>query len=390
MKVLYIAPVSNFEGRNAASVRLKNLLPLLDERVELSVFSFLDKRSENSKTLVSQINFASRKKRTIFSILTDTFSSSPSVFNVFHQPSAVQKLKEEVARFQPDVIHYDTFATIGLYSLFSDYKAVFHIHDAQSKKYNGWISTESNFLKKIYLMLQKNKVKEIEQTWLPNALKVVVDSAADAYELTQETGASTAVVPLGFNAIEYRPEGKSENLVAPSLVFSGSMSSLQTLDAVRYFYEEIFPLVKKEIPEIRLYLVGSSPHPEISALSADENVVVTGFVEDLSAYLRGGTVYVCPLRIGSGMRTRIVEALATGCAMVTTTEGVTGLYRPDTGLPWLESDDSQVFANYVVRLIKEEETRRGLQVKSAAYAKEQYSWKSMADKLTDIYQNKNS
>lgn len=383
MRVIYISPVADFEGRNAASVRLKNILPKIDKESDLLVFAFSNSSEEKNNILVKNIKYVPKAKRGMLGRISDFLDSRPGVFKTFDNPEAVRALKKAVETFKPDVIHYDTFATIGLYRYFEHIDAVFHIHDAQSKKYDGWIATAAP-ARKSYLKSQKPKVKQIEKSILPKGKVVIVDSAADAELLRRETGANAQVIPLGYDSEEYSLNGNKENLNNPSLVFSGSMSSLQTLDAVQFFVDDVFPLIQKEVPNVTLYLVGSSPHTKILEAGKKDGIFVTGFVDKLSDYLRGATVYVCPLRIGSGMRTRIVEALGAGCAMVTTSEGVTGLAKFEEDV-WLETDDAQVFANYAVMLLNDSEKREAFKLAAYNYAKSKYSWGSMADKILNIY-----
>jgi len=92
-----------------------------------------------------------------------------------------------------------------------------------------------------------------------------------------------------------------------------------------YFYSEIYPIVRKRYPEITFYIVGNDPHPEIQKLSKDPSVVVTGFVEDIRLYLPKSSVFVCPYIYGSGMKNKVLEAMAMGKPVVSTPTGALGI-----------------------------------------------------------------
>ncbi len=108
------------------------------------------------------------------------------------------------------------------------------------------------------------------------------------------------------------------------LVFVGNYKHDPNEDAVLYFARDIFPLIKKEVPGIKLYVVGNSPTPPVEALASDD-IVVTGFVPEVTPYLLDSRVFVVPLRYGAGLKGKIGEALAAGIPIVTTSIGAEGM-----------------------------------------------------------------
>src|SRR5216683_6398485 len=132
------------------------------------------------------------------------------------------------------------------------------------------------------------------------------------------------------------------------LLFVGGFSHTPNVDAILYFCREIFPLVLQRLPQMRLWVVGNAPPPEIVAL-ASENVIVTGYALYLVPYLEAALVSLAPLRFGSGMKGKIGEAMAWGIPVVTTTIGAEGMGLQD-GVDALIADTPEAFARRIIQL----------------------------------------
>lgn len=133
-----------------------------------------------------------------------------------------------------------------------------------------------------------------------------------------------------------------------NIMFLGGFDHLPNVDAVKYFVQEIFPGIKREIPDIKFYIVGSNPPKEIISLNSDDTIV-TGFVKDLSPYFENCRALVAPLRYGAGVKGKIVEAMAHGLPVVTTTVGTEGMDLTE-GENILTADTPEEFARKVVIL----------------------------------------
>jgi len=196
-------------------------------------------------------------------------------------------------------------------------------------------------------------------------------------------------LPLGYDELIYSPEGKTAHLHHPNVMMTGSMIGIQSIDAAEWLCREIMPEVWKEVPNVHVYLVGSNPANEVLALAGrDERIHVTGFVDDLASYLRAADVYVCPLRLGSGMRTRVIEALACGCVVVSTPEGVVGLEcQPKDPKPWIANSTGEGIAMNIRRLLGYgcSDGDQPIQKNNVLNFVKDYSWEGIALLLTKIY-----
>ena len=141
------------------------------------------------------------------------------------------------------------------------------------------------------------------------------ESTIDQRPSANERGSSTINQhPATINqppAPDQPPETSNQQ---PVIVFTGAMDYFANIDGVVWFTKEILPLIKKEIPEIQFYIVGSNPTKEVLSLSSNNGVTVTGYVPDTREYLNKATVVVVPLRIARGIQNKILEAMAMGFA----------------------------------------------------------------------------
>jgi len=389
MKVLYVAP--DFPNNNscAAHVRANQLLPALAKNVDLYVFSYSGASVNESENYEFQFKFVRLGKLNIRSML----SKKPRAFFRYAYDGAVKLFCNMVEEIQPDIIHFDSIATFGLFShihrvvLKKQPKIIFHSHDSVTRLYTNQFLGEKNIVRRLDLWLQLLKIKQVEKNLYPLADLCIVDSHEDVnflQKLTPEI--NVCVLPLGFDDSEYYESGCKVALENPSIVFSGAMGSAQSIDAANYLCRKIMPKVWEKCPETNVYLVGGSPAKQLSELQKlSPRVHITGFVDSLATYLRGADVYACPLRLGSGMRTRVVEALACGCSMVATPDAVVGLKMIEGEDPWILADSTSRFTENIIYLLSNDKKRLELGSRAAKYATSNYSWNNIASVLHATY-----
>ena len=184
---------------------------------------------------------------------------------------------------------------------------------------------------------------------------------------------------LGTERVDIVPNGVDTHFYVPDpgagtpghLLFTGLMNYEPNVEAVQFFTEEVLPLIRTAIPRAKLHIVGAKPAAEVSAL-ASEGVVVHGFVPDLRPYYRDADVVVVPLLQGGGTRLKILEAAASGKAIVSTSLGAEGLdFVPGRDL--MIGDSPPEFAEAVTHLMRDRARRHELGLR-AREASLQYDW----------------
>jgi hypothetical protein len=175
-------------------------------------------------------------------------------------------------------------------------------------------------------------------------------------------------------------------LEGDKIVFTGVMGYAPNEDAALHFVEDIFPLVKARRPEVQFWIVGSEPSERVKALTRIPGIHVTGKVDDVRPYVRSATVFVCPLRVGSGVKNKILAAMAMQKATVATSMSIDGLDLADNREVLL-ADEPQAFAEKVVRLLTDQKAVQQLGVNGLVRVQGQYSWAAMGRELETAIQS---
>ena len=161
------------------------------------------------------------------------------------------------------------------------------------------------------------------------------------------------VIPNGVDHDYFNPAQikESNTFNHPMIMFSGAMDYYANVDGVLWFTKQILPEIKKDIPNIQFYIVGSNPAPEVCALNKNPSITVTGFVKDIRQYYKAADLCVIPLRIARGVQNKVLEALSMDKPVLSTSTAVQGLCPGVKTVLQIE-DDPVKFARKTTRLIK--------------------------------------
>jgi len=192
------------------------------------------------------------------------------------------------------------------------------------------------------------------------------------------------VIPNGVETTRYQPlPPPPEDMQRPAVLFTGKMDFRPNVDAVLWFGRQVWPLVHREYPEARFYVVGKRPHPRLEELSHDPTVAITGYVPDVRPYMAGATVFVVPMRIGGGSRLKLLEAMAAGLPIVATSMGAEGVDVTD-GEHLLLADEAEAYAQAVCALLSDKDRRQALGQRAQQRAAT-WDWAYIAPRLDDVY-----
>jgi glycosyltransferase involved in cell wall biosynthesis len=190
-------------------------------------------------------------------------------------------------------------------------------------------------------------------------------------------------INTGVDLEYFRPP--KEPCADARIIFVGAFQHSPNVDAMLYFCKEILPIIRREIPALELLIVGSKPPPVILDLAADPLIHVSGFVPDTRPYMARSSVYIVPLRLGVGIRGKILEAWGMEMPVVSTSVGCAGL-RYGNGRNLLVADTPEQFAGQVLTLIKDPEMRRRVGVEGRKTAERYYGWENSVGQLDALYQ----
>jgi glycosyltransferase involved in cell wall biosynthesis len=202
-----------------------------------------------------------------------------------------------------------------------------------------------------------------------------------AYLLQQDATLKLSIVPMGVDLEYFQP---TSSTYQPHLLFTGTMSYFPNWDAALYFHDKIFPLIQTVHPETIFYIVGNHPPEQIKRLANRNNVVVTGHVPDTRPYFEQAAVFVSPLRSGSGIQVKNLEAMGMSVPVVTTSIGALGL-EAKAGRDVLVADTPEAFAKHVINLIQSPDRRQKIGNAGRQLVEAKYDWPILTHRLEVVY-----
>ncbi|HET8760891.1 MAG TPA: glycosyltransferase family 4 protein [Nitrospiria bacterium] len=214
---------------------------------------------------------------------------------------------------------------------------------------------------------------------------VAAVSPDDAKRLAADGVRNVTVVPNGVDVAFYT-ESPAPVKDPRTLIFIGWMRHDPNVDGLLFFLNEVWPLIVQDLSDARLVVIGAPVPASVRRAAARvPGVELAGYVPDVRSPLRAATVSVVPLRVGGGTRLKILESMAAGTAVVSTSVGCEGLgLEPNRHL--VVADDPAAFASGVVRLLRDPALRQRLERDALDAVRARYDWSRMADQMDELYQ----
>jgi polysaccharide biosynthesis protein PslH len=194
-----------------------------------------------------------------------------------------------------------------------------------------------------------------------------------------------SIIPNGVDLEYFHPNSAPDaRAKEPTVIFCGAMDYNPNVDALRWYFAEIHDALRREIPDLRVLIVGKDPIAEVKAYASKPGITVTGGVPDVRPYYKRAWLQIVPLRIGGGTRLKIVESLGIETPVVSTTIGAQGLDLKHN-LDILYADNAQDFVTQTARALRDEKLRSTLRTNGRASAEARLSWKKLGADLSAAY-----
>lgn len=320
--------------------------------------------------------------------LAKILSAKPLTLNYFHSNLLKDKIIRLVQENKFDVI-YVYSSSMGQYaSEIKNVKKIIDLADSDSHKWLQYSQYKKAPLSYLY-HLEWYRLQNYERL-LATSFDHSIAISEDEKNLfkTYIPNLNMSVVSNGVNLEYFKPS--SGEYDPYKIIFVGAMDYYANIDAVLYFYNRILPIVKKEIPKVKFFIVGSNPSNRISSLKMDKSVTVTGFVDDVRTFLYDSSVCVAPMRIARGIQNKILEAMASGVPVVTTTKGNEGI-NAKIGEEIYVDNNSEKFAEYVINLIINKNLRNSIGHNCRKFVEKKFDWKTnmqhLEEIITNVYKN---
>lgn len=399
MKVIWLGHNLGFPPKGGALQRNYNLLRAISRKCEVHVLAF-DQPNTRPATVTPQdcvqalsnfcasvnwvpliSSFPSRTRSGL--AMLGLATGEPYDFTWLRSAEMGCKLKKLVETVAPDVVHIDALGLVQYKPILGEVGTVLNHHDVESCKIRLRAKKTVNPLLRWYFQREAHKLADAERKWCPQFDVNAVVSEEEGKVLSLACpGLRTRIVPNGVDTEYFTPRPDPGGT---TMLFCGSMYMHPNQEAIRYFIRRIWPRVVAQIPDVRLYVVGSNPPRWIKDLEkADPRIFVIGFVEDVRPYFKKAALCICPIVSGGGTRLKILDSLAMGVPVVATSFAASGLeLEHDKHL--LLADTEEQFANCIFQLLANPSLRKQLAIAGAKRVEQAYSWALVGQALLDIY-----
>ena len=273
-------------------------------------------------------------------------------------------------------------------------KVIFDAHNAVWSIVGRMQENARWFLKPV-LGIEARRVKRYEGELLKTVDHVLAVTYVDRVGLEEALNfskihqgdrvAPITVVPIAVDTQKLQPIRRKAG--SKNIVTLGTLHYPPNADGIRWFFNEVFPLIRRRVPDATLTIIGKNPPQDFLDLAArePETVKVTGYVPELVPFLEESALMVVPVRAGGGMRVRILEAFAYAMPVVTTTIGLEGI-NAELEKDVIVADAANDFANRVSELLENVSLQEKLSVNGRQLAEKKYDWQVVLDAMRLIYE----
>ncbi len=391
MKILFLSPTVPFPLTDGGRIRVFNLLKQIAEKSDITLLALETQPTDEEG--VAELQQLGVQVHLVPNAPTLPRVSLRTLINAFHRqqpitvsrydlPAYRQKFRELLATEDYDLVHYEMFHTAQFHTE-TDLPGVLSQQNVDSEIWRRLCSETANPFYKFVYWTQQRAFQRYERVLSPKFDVVTCTSDIDALVFQQHCAEDAiAIIPNGVDVTHFQPDFTTES--PAHLIYIGSMDWYPNEDAVAFFADEILPDIQSGVPEVRFSIVGGNPSARVQKLAERDSVIVTGRVPEIKPYFAEATVFVVPLRIGSGTRLKILEALAMGKAIVSTSVGAEGLDLKD-GEEIFIADEPKPFAEAVTQLLTDPTLRRRIGENGRARVEKDYDWRSIGEKLYRLY-----
>jgi len=382
LRILVVSAYLPHLGTHGGAGRVFQLMSRTCRSHPVDLITFVEDRKDLS--YADQARRCCRNVITVFRNRYDPLSVFPyEPFEEFNCPDFRRELERLLAGEDYDVVHFEWTQMALFADLFPRTPRIITEIEVNYAAHQTLIGVERNPLRKIrlYYNTLQTLYREIELCRKVDRVICVTTDDRDylAGYLPEE---KLAVVNTGVDTRYFHFEPDAGE--AHSLVFVGAFRHAPNIDAMHYFSEQIFPRVLDEFPDVHLYVVGSSPTPEIRRLASHPNISVTGYVEDIREYYRRAQVVVVPLRTGVGIRGKILEAWSAGRAVVATPLACQGL-KAIHGHNIVIAETPEEFAMWTAALLRNPDHCARLGRRGRKLVEEAYGWDILGEQMAELY-----
>ncbi len=389
MNILVLSSKSPYPLKDGHSLRTYNLFKQVSRKNNIFFLTyFASKEEEDNFTEIEKIckmalgfklPVANSRFLLIWALVKNLFSPLPFVCEKYRTKEMLDMIKKILNEEKIDLVHVDILPLMNYYGIIKKYPIVLNAHNVESLLLKRRVSCTTNLLERLYLWIQYIKLYTFEkkQFLLANCCAAVSQQDKEFLQ-KMSPNSPVHIIANGVDIDYFSYDGK--NSETDALIYVGGFNWFPNLDGMNYFCEKILPIITGQIGYIQTFVVGK----EDKKFQYADKITPVGCVEDTRPYINKAKIFIVPLRVGGGTRLKILNAMAMGKAIVSTSIGCEGL-DVQNGINIIIEDKPERFAEAVVELLNNDKKRKLLGDNARKLVEEKYTWEEIGEKMNEIY-----
>ena len=382
MKIFVLLPRIPWPLEKGDKLRAFNQIKQLAQNNEVVLCALNDKKANKEEAFKAlqpyciSVTFIDISKLSIlFNIIKAFLKGLPLQCGYFYNKKTHNKIKSLIEKHKPDMLfgqllrvaeyirHEKTPKTI-------DYQDVFSIGMKRR-------SEIASFYKKPFFNMEYNRLRRYEHDIFNDFDVKTIISAQDRNLIDHERKNEILIVPNGVDHEYYTPQECEKKY---DIVFTGNMAYAPNVNAVEYLANHILPLVWKQLPETKLYIAGATPDPRVKKV-ASEKIIISGWIDDMRDAYAQSRIFIAPMRIGTGLQNKLLEAMSMRLPCITTTLANNPL-GAEINKEILVGNNEHELAQHIITLITDKEKANTLAQNGYDFVRRVYDW-SEATKIME-------
>ena len=379
-KILFITPRLPYPPISGGTIKTYKMIEYLADEYDLTLAVLVEADSakwleEFRRKVGLQRGIISVphtiKKRNMINCLISFLIATP--LSIYRNQNRIFFAKIGAIAANFDCILFDHFITYQFVPIQFRAVAIYHAHNAEYVMWEDAAKVEQKLIKKIVLRIESARIRNYEYKIGVTIPKII--AAPNDQLALQRLGISTRFYKTYHLGIEEIAECLLNNEQRePSLLYVGTLSWEANKDGLEWFLAEVYPKISLQSRPVKLYIIGKGlSQPEVNRLKNNPSINYMGFVNDLHAYYQKCSIFIAPIRFGSGIKVKVISAMAQGLPVVTTSVGIEGLVV-ENKRECIIADTPDAMAEAINTLMRDSKLRSELSSNALDLCRREYSW----------------
>ncbi len=319
-----------------------------------------------------------RKPGMVWNVIRAFLNGNPLQVGYFYRCHAQKKIDNIITKTNPDhifcqLIRVSEYVKNSAIPKTLDYQDIFSMGAKRRAE-------TSSFLMKIPFLMEHKRLLRYENMIFDKFDTKTIISQPDRDLLPHPSRNEVAIIPNGVDHAYFSPV---KGVKSYDVVFTGNMGYPPNIDAARFIAEEIFPLVLKQFPAAKLLLAGATPHARVQALQSD-NITVSGWMADIRDSYASSRIFIAPMRIGTGLQNKLLEAMAMEMPCITSDLANQAL-GAEQNVEILIGSNAGEYAEHIIKLLNDQKYADTLAQNGHSFVKKVFSWENSVDELEKLF-----